>query len=159
MPLHHYHINTVWTGNLGDGTKAYQAYERSHVIRIEGKPDIQGSSDAAFRGDKTKHTPEDLFVSTLSTCHMLWYLHLCAKHGVIITDYVDKALGVMEELADGSGRFTAVTLHPEVTVTAHHMIDKAKELHRDAHKMCFIANSVNFPVAHEPVIHTAEKVA
>src|SRR5688572_6604565 len=102
MPLHHYQTKTIWTGNLGAGTKEYKAYERDHLIRIEGKPDIQGSSDPAFRGDKTKHTPEDLFVSTLSTCHMLWYLHLCAKHGIVVTAYVDNASGVMEEHDDGS---------------------------------------------------------
>jgi len=74
--------------------------------------DIAGSSDAAFRGDKTKHTPEDLFVSTLSTCHMLWYLHLCAVNGVVVTEYIDEATGVLKEEADGSGYFEEVTLNP-----------------------------------------------
>ena len=158
MAAHHYYVNTIWTGNLGPGTTEYKAYERAHVIRIDGKPDIHGSSDAAFRGDKAKHTPEDLFVSTLSTCHMLWYLHLCSRHGVVVTDYLDKASGVMEELADGSGRFTSVTLNPEVTVAEHHMIDKANALHHDANKMCFIANSVNFRIEHKPTARTLQDV-
>ena len=157
MRLHRYKTKTTWTGNVGQGTSAYKAYERSHVISIDGKPDIQGSSDASFRGDKTKHTPEDLFVSTLSTCHMLWYLHLCAVSGVIVTAYYDEASGTMEETPDGSGHFTTVTLRPVVTVAEESMIGKANELHQDAHKMCFIANSVNFAVTHEPAALVATK--
>ena len=157
MRLHHYKAKTTWTGNTGQGTSAYKAYERSHTISIDGKPDILGSSDASFRGDKSKHTPEDLFVSTLSTCHMLWYLHLCSVNGVAVTDYYDEATGQMEEAPDGSGRFTTVTLYPVVTVTEESMIDKANALHHDAHKMCFIANSVNFPVTHEPTARVEAK--
>jgi organic hydroperoxide reductase OsmC/OhrA len=151
MKLHEDTIRIIWTGNQGVGTKDYKAYERSHTISIEGKPEILGSSDAAFRGDKTKHSPEELFVSTLSTCHMLWYLHLCAVNNVVVTDYTDNAAGVMEEVADGSGRFTKVILKPEVIVLEKHMVEKANALHAEAHRMCFIANSVNFPVSHEPV--------
>ena len=157
MRLHHYKTKTTWTGNVGQGTSAYKAYERSYIISVAGKPDIQGSSDASFRGDKTKHTPEDLFVSTLSTCHMLWYLHLCAVNGVIVTEYYDEATGTMEETPDGSGRFTVVTLNPVVSVAEENMIDKANALHHDAHKMCFIANSVNFAVTHEPTARVAAK--
>jgi organic hydroperoxide reductase OsmC/OhrA len=150
MKLHRYYIKTTWTGNLGQGTSGYKTYDRSHTISIDNKPDILGSSDAAFRGDKTKHTPEDLFVSTLSTCHMLWYLHLCAVNGVVVVDYIDQATGTMEEMADGSGRFTEITLNPVVTVADPSMVNKANDLHHDAHKMCFISNSVNFPVTHKP---------
>ena len=158
MKTHRYNIRTIWTGNNGQGTRDYKSYDRSHVIKIEGKTDIQGSSDPSFRGDRDKHTPEDLFVSTLSTCHMLWYLHLCAVNGVIVLEYNDNAIGVMQEQADGSGQFTNVTLKPEVLVAEHHMIDKANELHRDAHRMCFIANSVNFEVMHEPTAFCAQRV-
>jgi len=150
MPLHHYQTTTTWTGNLGKGTSEYKGYDRAHTIGFVGKPDILGSSDAAFRGDKTKHTPEELFVSSLSTCHMLWYLHLCSVNGVVVTAYVDHAKGLMDEDAKGSGRFTEVTLNPMVTVKENGMIDKANALHNEAHKMCFIANSVNFPVLHKP---------
>jgi organic hydroperoxide reductase OsmC/OhrA len=151
MKLHQYNIQTTWTGNRGEGTQDYKAYDRSHVIRMEGKADILGSSDAAFRGDKSKHTPEDLFVSTLSTCHMLWYLHLCALNGVVVLEYIDNATGLMEEESNGSGRFTKVILSPEVIVSENSMIEKANELHGEAHRMCFISNSVNFQVVHEPV--------
>ena len=156
MKRHQYNIKTTWTGNLGVGTSDYKAYDRSHVVSIEGKTDILGTSDPAFRGDKTKHTPEDLFVSTLSTCHMLWYLHLCAVNNVVVTEYIDKATGVMEEDQTGRGHFTKVVLKPEVTVAKTSMIDKANELHRDAHEMCFIANSINFPVVHEPSVIVAQ---
>lgn len=158
MRIHRYNIQTTWTGNRGEGTRDYKAYDRSHVITIEGKADIRGSSDPAFRGDPGKHTPEELFVSTISTCHMLWYLHLCAVNGVVVLEYNDKATGTMEEDSNGSGRFTKVFLKPEVLVAAGDMIDKANELHREAHKMCFIANSVNFEVVHEPTAFSAQRV-
>jgi organic hydroperoxide reductase OsmC/OhrA len=146
MRLHQYKIQTTWTDNRGEGTREYKAYDRAHIISIPGKEDILGSSDAAFRGDKTKHTPEELFVSTLSTCHMLWYLHLCAVNGVVVTSYIDKATGTMEEDMTGTGRFTKVILQPEVIVVEEGMIEKANHIHEAAHKYCFIANSVNFPV-------------
>ena len=157
MSLHQYTTTTIWTGNRGTGTSEYKAYDRAHIIRIRDKADIQGSSDAAFRGDKTKHSPEDLFVSTLSTCHMLWYLHLCAVNGVIVTEYSDEATGILRESPDGSGRFQQVTLNPVVTVSDITMIDKANALHGEAHKMCFIANSVNFPVLHQPTAIVATR--
>lgn len=158
MKVHHYKIQTTWTGNHGQGTRDYRAYDRSHVISIEGKTDILGSSDPSFRGDRSKHSPEDLFVSTLSTCHMLWYLHLCAVNGIVVLEYNDEATGIMEENPNGSGRFTKVLLKPEVLVAEHDMIQKANELHLEAHKMCFIANSINFEVVHEPIAFTAQRV-
>jgi len=151
---HHYNTTIRWTGNKGTGTDNYKNYERSHQITIENKSVILGSSDPAFRGDKTKHNPEDLLVSSLSACHMLWYLHLCSEAGVIIMDYTDNATGVMVETSNGSGQFTEVILNPIVLVTEDSMIDKANELHKKAHKLCFIANSVNFPVRHNPTAMT-----
>lgn len=146
---HHYTTCITWTGNKGTGTSRYDAYERSHTLSVANKPDVLCSSDIPFRGDGTKHNPEDMLVASLSSCHMLWYLHLCADAGVIVTDYTDNATGVMVEDANG-GHFTEVTLHPRVTVTDAAMIEKANEMHDIAHKKCFIANSCNFPVKHEP---------
>lgn len=111
---------------------------------------IMGSSDPAFRGDKTKYNPEELLVASLSSCHMLSYLHLCAVAGVIVTDYVDNASGIMVETPDGGGHFSEVTLNPIVTLTDQSMVDKANELHEQANRVCFIANSCNFPVYHKP---------
>jgi organic hydroperoxide reductase OsmC/OhrA len=148
---HNYTLTLKWTGNKGTGTSNYKAYERSHTILIEHKPELLASSDAAFRGDKTKYNPEDLLLASLSSCHMLWYLHLCAKAGVIVMDYTDNATGTMVETANGSGHFTEVTLHPVVTVTHSSMTGKANELHKNANELCFIANSVNFKVEHKPI--------
>lgn len=147
---HYYSLQLRWTGNTGPGTKDYRSYQRSHTISINSKPDLECSSDAAFRGDKTKHTPEDLLVASLSSCHMLWYLHLCSDAGVVVIDYIDDAKGTMIETSNGGGRFTEVTLSPTVTVAEKSMIATANELHKKANELCFIANSVNFPVHHSP---------
>ncbi len=146
---HHYSARVRWTGNTGSGTSDYRTYERSHEITAAGKPTIAGSSDAAFRGDAAQYNPEELLVSSLSACHMLWYLHLCADAGVVVTEYYDEARGVMEETKSG-GRFTRAILQPRVTVASPDMIEKAKQLHASAHTHCFIANSVNFEVLVEP---------
>src|SRR5947209_19674233 len=69
---HHYQVGTVWTGNRGTGTSGYRDYDRTHTVKVQGKSDILGSSDPNFRGDRSRHNPEDLLVASLSTCHMLW---------------------------------------------------------------------------------------
>ncbi len=150
MSEHHYKTQVTWTGNLGSGTDNYRSYLRNHNITAAGKPTIPASSDPAFRGDRTRYNPEEMLVASLSSCHMLWYLHLCAVAGVVVIDYSDEAIGTMIETADGGGRFKEVTLHPNVKVADASMIEKAKALHHDANKMCFIANSVNFLVLHNP---------
>ncbi|MCX6217905.1 OsmC family protein [Spirosoma sp.] len=147
---HQYELTITWNGNTGQGTTSYRSYERSHVISAGTKSVIMGSSDPAFRGDKTKYNPEELLVASLSSCHMLSYLHLCAVAGVIVTDYVDNASGIMVETPDGGGHFSEVTLNPIVTLTDQSMVDKANELHEQANRVCFIANSCNFPVYHKP---------
>ena len=147
---HNYKLTVKWTGNKGTGTSGYSAFERNHSILVDHKVEIAGSSDPAFRGDKTKHNPEELLLASVSSCHMLWYLHLCAIAGVIVTGYIDNATGIMIETPDGGGKFTAITLYPTVTVTARSMTEKANELHKKANELCFIANSLNFPVFHKP---------
>jgi organic hydroperoxide reductase OsmC/OhrA len=149
--MHHYKIDTTWTGNKGEGTKTYRGYERSHTIAAPGKPVIEGSSDPAFRGDASRYNPEELLVAALSTCHMLSYLHVCAVAGIIVVAYTDQATGTMMETPDGSGHFTEVTLFPQVVITDAARIGEANELHHRAHALCFIANSCNFPVHHQPV--------
>lgn len=152
MKHHHYKTTIQWTGNKGTGTSGYRDYERSHTISVDNKPIIEGSSDPSFRGDKTKYNPEEMLLSSLSSCHMLWYLHFCSEAGIIVTGYTDHATGIMEETANGSGRFVEANLHPEVIVTDESMVEKAKELHHKANEFCFIANSVNFPVKHNPTV-------
>jgi organic hydroperoxide reductase OsmC/OhrA len=147
---HRYQAQTRWVGNRGTGTSDYKTYDRNHDIAIEGKPVLTCSSDPSFRGDVSRHNPEELLVASLSGCHMLWYLHLCATNGVNVVEYSDDAAGSMEENKDGSGQFTEVILNPKVTVKDASMIEKANALHHDANKMCFIARSVKFPVKHNP---------
>lgn len=156
MHIHYYNISVAWTGNTGPGTSSYKAYERSHIFEAPGKPIILGSSDPAFRGDKTKYNPEELLLAALSTCHMLSYLHLCAVGGVVVTGYEDKAEGQMQETPGGGGHFTEVTLNPIVTVKDASMVEKAKNIHHRASELCFIASSVNFPVRHKPLCRSEE---
>src|SRR6185436_16041186 len=128
------------------GTSAYRAYSRNHEIFNPGKPVIPGSSDPVFLGDPARYNPEEMLVASISTCHMLWYLHLCAVNKVVVLDYEDQAGGIMEEAEDGGGHFLEVTLRPRITVTADSNLETARRLHHAAHEKCFIASSVNFPV-------------
>lgn len=158
MKPHAYEVQVNWTGNTGTGTSTYRSYERSHTIHCPGKPPLDGSSDPSFRGDPARYSPEDLLVASLSSCHMLWYLHLCSVNQVNVVDYQDDASGLMEETESGAGAFVSVTLRPKVTVTASSDQTKAASLHEDAHRYCFIANSVKFPVKIEPQIAKAGEV-
>ena len=147
---HHYPVTVAWTGNTGNGTVKPNAYSKDHEVTGDGKPVITASSDPAFNGDPARWNPEELLVASLSQCHMLWYLSRCAKHGVVVTAYVDNAEGVMAEDRNGGGRFTSVVLRPEITLAAGADQAKADAQHHEAHELCFIANSVNFPVTVEP---------
>lgn len=149
---HSYTVTVTWTGNQGTGTSGYRDYQRSYEISAVGKSSIAGSSDPAFRGDGTRWNPEDLLVASLCACHELSFLHLCADAGVVVEAYVDEAVGVMEEAADGGGQFVEVVLRPRVRAAPGSDRDKIQSLHHEAHAKCFIARSVNFPVRCEPVI-------
>lgn len=150
--VHHYTLNVKWTGNKGTGTSDARAYERSHTVAAAGKGELHCSSDTPFRGDGSKYNPEDMLVASLSACHMLWYLHLCADAGVVVTDYSDDPQGTMvEATATEKGRFTEVVLNPVITITDGGKEEMAHALHEKAHEKCFIANSCNFPVIHKPV--------
>jgi organic hydroperoxide reductase OsmC/OhrA len=136
-----------WTGNLGTGTSAYTAYSRNYELSAAGKAaPIAGSSDPLFRGDPARYNPEDLLVGALSSCHMLWVLHLCADAGIVIAEYVDEAEGEMVEHQDGSGEFTRVRLRPHMKITDPARADEARHIHERAHSVCALARSMNFPV-------------
>ena len=149
---HSYATRTEWTGNLGEGTAGYRAYSPDHVISAAGRPDLEGSSDPAFRGDASRWNPEDLLVGSLSSCHMLWYLHLCAQAKITVLAYHDNAVGTMVEDAGGGGRFCGAVLRPVATLATGSDAARARALHEEAHRLCFIANSVNFPVSIEPAV-------
>jgi organic hydroperoxide reductase OsmC/OhrA/mannose-6-phosphate isomerase-like protein (cupin superfamily) len=156
---HSYRVHVAWTGNTGQGTSGYRLYERAHEISVAGKPVIPGSSDPAFRGDRSRYNPEEFLVASLSTCHMLWFLHLCAEAKIVVTDYADDPVGTMIETDDGGGRFTDVVLRPAITLAAGSDAGAASQLHGRAHHLCFIASSVNFPVRCEPTLRIAETSA
>ena len=155
MKHHTYEVRVDWTGNDGEGTKTYKGYRRDHTITAEGKPQIQGSSDPSFRGDKARYNPEELLVASLSSCHMLWYLHLCSVNHVTVRDYRDAASGVLEAGDDGSGEFVQVVLRPIVMISTGDDRARALALHNEAHRLCFIARSVRFPVDIAPEIMEA----
>jgi organic hydroperoxide reductase OsmC/OhrA len=149
---HTYFSRLQWEGNLGQGTASYRVYSRQWRALMEGKPDLVGTADPTFRGVKDMHNPEDLLVASLSSCHMLSYLALCALSGIAVLSYTDDATGVMTTTADGGGRFTSVTLRPVVEIAEGASLELARKLHEKAHETCFIASSVNFPVGHEAVV-------
>ena len=148
---HHYKLTTTLNANKGSGTSHVSAYDRSHTVSIDNKPDMHLTTDNPKFGDKGKHNPEDLLVSALSSCHMLSFLYLCALEGIIVVDYTDSVIGTMVEDADGGGHFTKVTLNPVFTITDPTREERAMALHHKANEICYIANSVNFEVRHSPV--------
>ncbi|HEV2733289.1 MAG TPA: OsmC family protein [Longimicrobiaceae bacterium] len=151
--LHEYAGRVRWTGNLGEGTSGYAAYGRRYDVLVEGKPDLAGTADPAFRGEADRHNPEDLFLAAVSACHMLFYLSLCARSGVRVTAYEDDARGTMALHPGGGGRFEEVTLRPAVTVADAETVALARRLHDRAHGLCFIANSCSVPIHVEPIVH------
>jgi organic hydroperoxide reductase OsmC/OhrA len=155
---HNYQVTVRWTGNRGQATAGYGAYARDHEITAgaSGKGVILGSSDPAFRGDPSRWNPEELFLAAVSACHKLWYLHLCAAAGVLVTEYVDRASGIVVEGADGAGHFRSVALHPEIVLSRALHLEKARALHHDAHQKCFIANSIKTPVTVEPTFRALD---
>lgn len=153
MGTHNYSVALRWTGNRGTGTSHYRAYGRENVLSAPAKTaEIAGSSDPRFRGNAERYNPEELLVASLSACHMLSYLHLCAVNGVVVTAYEDAASGAMADTPNGGGRMTSVTLRPRVTIASESNPETAHQLHHQAHELCFIAASVNFPVGCEPEI-------
>ncbi len=152
---HTYRVALTWTGNTGTGTATYRGYSRDHELKAEGKPAIDGSSDPTFRGSRMRWNPEELLVASLSACHQLQYLHLCADAGIVVTAYDDHAEGVMREDADGGGHFERVVLRPQVVITDEARRADAIALHHAAHALCFIARSVAFEVACEPSVSVA----
>lgn len=147
---HHYELDITWTGNTGSGTSGYREYERAHDISAPGKPTIPGSADPSFRGAAERWNPEELLVASLSQCHMLWVLALCAQDGVTVTGYTDHPSGTMAQTTDGGGHFTEVVLRPTVHITDAQHAEALTSIHERAHELCFIAKSVTFDVGCRP---------
>jgi organic hydroperoxide reductase OsmC/OhrA len=152
---HHYRVTVEWTGNHDSGTRNYAGYSRNHTVTAGTKAPIEGSSDPAFRGDPSRWNPEELLLASISACHKLWYLHLCSDAGISVVSYRDEPEATMIEEKTSAGHFIKATLRPSVTIEPGGDAEKARALHIDAHRFCFIANSVNFPIECEPVIVVA----
>lgn len=148
---HSYTVTVEWLGNRGTGTSGYRDYGRQNLVTAAGKHSIEGSADRTFHGDRDRWNPEELLLTALSQCHMLSYLHVAVLHGVVVTGYTDEAVGEMATRDDGSGQFTSATLRPRVVLADEGQRELADAIHAEAAAKCFIANSVNFPVHHEPV--------
>ena len=146
---HEFAARIVWTGNRGEGTRHYKGYDRTWNVETPGKPVIACSNDPMLGGDPARPNPEDMLLSALSACHMLWYLHLASDAGIVVTAYADDPVAVGETLSNGAGRFLRATLRPRITVVAGTDLGRADALHGEVHRYCFIARSVNFPVACE----------
>ena len=141
----------------GDAAFTYETYSRSHLLRFEG--DIVVPAGAARANIPPTAPggpcvdPEQAFVASLASCHMLWFLHLACRAGHVVESYIDEASGVLGKAADGRMAMTRVTLNPVVgfagaapTPAAH------AALHEKAHERCFIANSVKSEVVVSPRI-------
>jgi organic hydroperoxide reductase OsmC/OhrA len=154
---HRYRAHLIWDGNRGEGTSTYDGYGREYRVAIAGKPDLHGTADVAFRGTADKVNPEDLFLASISACHMLTYLALCARSRIQVVAYEDEATATMKEDRSGGGRFEEVVLQPAVTVADARDIDRAVRLHDRAHQLCFIANSCSVPIRHRATVRSAEE--
>ncbi len=152
---HHYQVTVCWTGNTGEGTSSYTSYSRQGELTAEGRQTIALSADPAFRGDKSRWNPEQLLLASVSACHKLWYLHLCADAGIVVEEYQDTAEGTMVE--GSKGHFTAITLRPRIRLRHGDDHTQAAALHHQAHEACFIANSLNFPVDCQPEFISAQE--
>src|SRR5512145_80153 len=152
MSEHTYEVTVSWTGNRGPGTTGIRDYDRDHTVTADGPPVIEGTADPGFLGDPTRWNPEQLFTASISQCHMLWYLGLCARAGVVVHEYTDEAEGTMVSGPDHRARFSEVVLRPRVAVDTAEQVERAVALHEKAHEMCFIAQSVNFEVKVDPLV-------
>ena len=146
---HDYTARIAWTGDRGEGTKRYKGYDRTWRIATPGQLPIDCSNDPSLGGDPTKPNPEDLLLASLSGCHMLWYLHLASEAGIVVRAYEDAPLGVGETGPRGDGRYLRAVLRPTITLAQGADLAKADALHHEVHHFCFIARSVNFPIAYE----------
>lgn len=145
---HLFKAKAFWTLNRKEGN--IKTYSRNHSIAIEGKPLLEVSAAKAFKGDASLYNPEDMLLASLVSCHMMSYLYVCAQAGIEVLSYTDDAVATLEVNDDGSGRFTEVALNPKVIIAQTERVEEALALHKKANELCFIANSCNFPIHHNP---------
>ena len=147
MTAHHYNATITWTGAAKGPAANYATFSREYRAEISGKVALAGSADPSFKGDPKLHNPEEMLLIALSACHMLTYLAYAALKKVVVVSYEDAATGTLE-VERSTGQFSEVVLHPVVTIAKGSDLAAAEALHENAHKDCFVARSVNFPVRH-----------
>jgi organic hydroperoxide reductase OsmC/OhrA len=145
-----YDVGVVWTGNDGTGTST-RAFGRDNEITVTGKPTLPGSAPSEFGGDGVGWPPEELLVAAIAQCHMLTYLFVCSRNGIVVESYEDRASGTLLVEGAAGGHFTEVVLRPVITISAGDP-DLAVSLHQSAHEGCYVGSSVNFPVRFEPTV-------
>jgi len=141
---HQFKADLSWSKEIVQADR--KTYERSHQVSIQGKSTLEISAAKAFKGDPSKYNPEDLLLSSLISCHMMSFLYVCTQNNIDILSYTDHAEAILESYPDGSGRFMSATLNPKITITDPEKVELANLLHQQAHQLCFIANSCNFPI-------------
>ena len=155
-----YRADLLWVRSPGEDFVANR-YRRRHLLRFDGGAEVAGSSSPHVVplpwSDAAAVDPEEMFVASLSSCHMLWFLSIAAKHGFCVDRYADAAVGVMARNAQGKLAMTQVTLRPDVAFSAERAPSNVELLamHGAAHDACFIANSVKTQVLCEPVVSSA----
>lgn len=147
---HRFSLRAEWTGNRGTGTSGPKDFARDVVIQAEDPGEILGSAAAAFHGDYRRWNPEQLLLGALAECHILSYLFVAMSAGVSVTQMSCRAELTLTHTAEG-GQVSAATLRPEVWVEDDTVSqERLDSFHDEAHRQCFIARSVNFPVTIEP---------
>lgn len=151
-----YKLDLSWQGNHGAGTMTHTSYDRNFTTHEGSRPPVLGSSHPAFRGNSERYCPEELLLASLSSCHMLWYLHMCAAHEVVVLEYHDHPVMEMEVKEFGNGDIRSATLSPVVRIASEDQREQAMAMHQRAHQSCFIAKAVNFEIILKPKIVESE---
>lgn len=151
-----YSAHVLW--QRGDQDFLGNRYSRRHLMSFDGGAEVTGSSSPHVVplpwSDAAAVDPEEAFVASLASCHMLWFLSIAAKYKFCVDRYADTAEGVMAKNAEGKMAMTVVTLRPEIDFSGERRPTRERidQLHREAHEECFIANSVKTEVRCEPVV-------
>lgn len=145
---HLFKVALNWIKKEPQTDSSTRIYTKSHHISIEGKPDLEVSAAKTFKGDPNLYNPEDLLLSSLTSCHMMSYLYCCMQYKIEVISYQDHSEATLQVNPDGSGKIVKVDLFPEIIISDSSQIELALSLHKKANELCFIANSCNFPVYH-----------
>jgi organic hydroperoxide reductase OsmC/OhrA len=139
-------VNLIW--KRGDAPFEYQKYPRNHTWKFDGGHEMTASAAPAYLGDPKQVDPEEAFVASLSSCHMLTFLAIACKKKFILDEYVDDAVGLMEKNAEGRLAITHVTLKQRLKFSGDKQptAQELEEMNHLAHEQCFIANSVKTEV-------------